>query len=231
MSFIGNNSLVNESSSSSQIENYKIVIIGDQHVGKTSILSRYKYEVVETAYAPTVGIDFLTKNVYLEDKTIRLIMWDTAGQERFKSLIPSYLKNANCIILTYDISNKLSFLSINKWLKDSKEYVSENTLFVVCGNKLDLKRAVSKKEVEDFVKEKNIPIFVEVSALSGEGINELFISIIKHFSDNIQLTSNEIKSEDINDENDIKSQAFTLKEKNNKNEVLIVKKKKKGCCK
>ena len=231
MSFIGNNSLVNESSSSSQIENYKIVIIGDQHVGKTSILSRYKYEVVETAYAPTVGIDFLTKNVYLEDKTIRLIMWDTAGQERFKSLIPSYLKNANCIILTYDISNKPSFLSINKWLKDSKEYVSENTLFVVCGNKLDLKRAVSKKEVEDFVKEKNIPIFVEVSALSGEGINELFISIIKHFSDNIQLTSNEIKSEDINDENDIKSQAFTLKEKNNKNEVLIVKKKKKGCCK
>ena len=79
MSFLGNNSIVNESSSASQIENYKIVIIGDQHVGKTSILSRYKYEVIETAYAPTVGIDFLTKNVFLEDKTIRLIMWDTAG--------------------------------------------------------------------------------------------------------------------------------------------------------
>ena len=154
MSFLGTSSIVNDSSSSSQLENYKIVIIGDQHVGKTSILSRYKYEVIETAYAPTVGIDFLTKNVFLEDKTIRLIMWDTAGQERFKSLIPSYLKNANCIILTYEISNKSSFLSLNKWLTDSKEHVSENTLFVICGNKMDLKRAVTKKEVEDFSNKK-----------------------------------------------------------------------------
>ena len=225
-----NNIIVDESGSASQIENYKIVIIGDQHVGKTSILSRYKYEVVETAYAPTVGIDFLTKNVFLEDTTIRLIMWDTAGQERFKSLIPSYLKNANCIILTYDISNKATFTSLNKWYTDSKEYVNENTLFVICGNKIDLKRAVTKKEVEDFSNEKNIPIFVEVSALTGEGINELFHSIVKKFCDTIHLTNNGIKTEELNNDHDIKSQNFSLKEKNKKEEEPISNKKKKKCC-
>jgi Ras-related protein Rab-6A len=228
MSFLGNNSIVNESSSASQIENYKIVIIGDQHVGKTSILSRYKYGVIDTTYAPTVGIDFLTKNVFLEDKTIRLIMWDTAGQERFKSLIPSYLKNANCIILTYDISNKSSFLSLNKWFTDSKEHVSENILFVICGNKMDLKRAVTKKEVEDFSNEKKIPLYVEVSALTGEGINDLFNNIVMKFCDKINITTSEIKTDDINSEDD-RSQQFSLKDKN-KIEENQVKSNKRRCC-
>jgi Ras-related protein Rab-6A len=228
MSFLGNNSIVNESSASSQIENYKIVIIGDQHVGKTSILSRYKYEVIETAYAPTVGIDFLTKNVFLEDKTVKLIMWDTAGQERFKSLIPSYLKNANCIILTYDISNKASFISLNKWLMDAKEYVNEKTLFVICGNKLDLKRAVTKKEVEDFSNEKNIPLFIEVSALTGEGINNLFNNIVKTFCDRENIANSEIKMDEINNEDD-RSQQFSLKDKNKKEDSEI-KVKKRRCC-
>ncbi len=229
MSFLGNSSIVNESSASSQYENYKIVIIGDQHVGKTSILSRYKYEVVETVYSPTVGIDFLTKNVFLEDKTIRLILWDTAGQERFKSLIPSYLKNANCIILTYDISNKASFTSLSKWYDDSKEHVNDNTLFVICGNKKDLKRSVTQKEIKDFSNEKNIPFCAEVSALTGEGINEMFNNIVKKFCETLNIMSSENKIEDLTDENESKSQNFALKEKKEKKEE-IVKKKKKKCC-
>ena len=228
MSFLGNNSIVNESSASSQIENYKIVIIGDQHVGKTSILSRYKYEVIETAYAPTVGIDFLTKNVFLEDKTVKLIMWDTAGQERFKSLIPSYLKNANCIILTYDISNKASFISLNKWLMDAKEYVNEKTLFVICGNKLDLKRAVTRKEAEDFSNEKNIPLFIEVSALTGEGINDLFNNIVKTFCNRENIANSEIKIDEINNE-DGRSQQFSLKNENKKEDKHIKVKKRRWC--
>ena len=231
MSILGTSSIVNESSSSSQLENYKIVIIGDQHVGKTSILSRYKYEVVESAYSPTVGIDFLTKNVFLEDKTVRLIMWDTAGQERFKSLIPSYLKNANCIILAFDLSNKATFTSLNQWYTDSKEHSNENTLFVVCGNKKDLKTVVTKKEIEEFSKEKNIEIFAEVSALTGEGVNELFNSIVKKFCDDLNLINTEIKIDDNNNNNehDAKSQNISLK--NQKEEETISVKKKKKCCK
>ena len=229
MSFLGNSSIVNESSASSQYENYKIVIIGDQHVGKTSILSRYKYEVVETVYSPTVGIEYKKKNVFLEDKSIRLILWDTAGQERFKSLIPSYLKNANCIILTYDISNKASFTSLSKWYDDSKEHVNDNTLFVICGNKKDLKRSVTQKEIKDFSNEKNIPFCAEVSALTGEGINEMFNNIVKKFCETLNIMSSENKIEDLTDENESKSQNFALKEKKEKKEE-IVKKKKKKCC-
>jgi Ras-related protein Rab-6A len=148
------NSMVNESGSSANIESYKIAIIGNQHVGKTTILSRYKYETTDDSYAPTVGIDFLTKNVFLEDKTIRLIMWDTAGQERFKSLIPSYLKNANCVILTYDITEKGSFNALGKWLSDVRDNVNEGTFIILCGNKIDLnnKRVISKEEGENLQK-------------------------------------------------------------------------------
>ena len=184
MQTLSNNIIVNESGSASQIENYKIVIIGDQHVGKTSILSKYKYEAVEEDYAPTVGIDFLTKNVFLEDKTIRLIMWDTAGQERFKSLIPSYLKNANSIILTFDITSKNSFNSLNKWLEDIKNHVQDGVFIVLCGNKIDLnnKRQVSFEDAKKFAKDKDL-IYVETSAITGDGIKNLFDIITKSFYD------------------------------------------------
>ena len=155
-------------------------------------------------------------------------MWDTAGQERFKSLIPSYLKNANCIILTYDISNKSSFVSLNKWLMDAQEYVNETTLFAICGNKLDLKRAVTKKEVEDFSNGKNIPLFIEVSALTGEGINDLFNNIVKTFCDRENIANSEIKMDELNSE-DNRSQQFSLKDKNKKEDSLI-KTKKRRCC-
>lgn len=184
MSSFGNNIIVNESGTAAHIENYKIVILGDQQVGKTSILSRYKYETIEEGYAPTVGIDFLTKNVFFEDKTVRLIMWDTAGQERFKSLIPSYLKNAHSIILTYDITSKSSFNSLSHWLKDIKDHIQDNVFIIVAGNKLDLviKRQVSKADAEKFC-EMNSLGYVETSAASGEGIKKLFDVIANSFFD------------------------------------------------
>lgn len=133
---------------------------------------------------PTVGIDFLTKNVFLEDKTIRLIMWDTAGQERFKSLIPSYLRNAHSIILTFDITTKSSFNSVHKWLEDIKDHVQENVFIIVAGNKVDLKskRQVTKEEAEKFCEEKGLN-YVETSAITGEGIKKLFEMITNSFLD------------------------------------------------
>jgi len=219
--------MVNESGSSSNIENYKIAIIGNQHVGKTTILSRYKYETTDDSYAPTVGIDFLTKNVFLEDKTIRLIMWDTAGQERFKSLIPSYLKNANCVILTYDITEKSSFSALGKWLSDVKDNVVEGTFIILCGNKIDLnnKRVISKEEGEKFAKENNIA-FAETSATTGQGINELFNTILANFCD-VPIQNKENKEDDLDG---MGSKTISLKDLKKEDENVELQKKKKNCC-
>jgi len=225
---LAGSAIVNETGSSSNIESYKIAIIGNQHVGKTTILSRYKYETTDDNYAPTVGIDFLTKNVFLEDKTIRLILWDTAGQERFKSLIPSYLKNANCVILTYDITEKSTFTSLNKWLSDAKDNVVEGTFIILVGNKIDLnnKRVVSKEEAEKFAEENKIA-YTETSASTGEGINELFNTIISKFCD-VPLNDKEYKDND--DLDDIGSHTIALKDLTKEEEIKIEEQKKKNLC-
>lgn len=131
-----------------------------------------------------MGIDFLTKNVFLEDKTIRLIMWDTAGQERFKSLIPSYLKNTHAIILTFDITMRSSFTSLSKWLQDIKDHIQDNVYIIVAGNKIDLanKRQISQEEAEKFCAE-NALSYVETSATNGEGIKKLFDIITSSLCD------------------------------------------------
>ena len=225
--FIDDTNMVTESGSSPNIENYKIAIIGNQHVGKTTILSRYKYGTTDDIYAPTVGIDFLTKNIFLVDKTIRLIMWDTAGQERFKSLIPSYLKNSNCVILAYDITDKSSFNSLGKWLSDVKDNVPEGTFIIICRNKIDLnkKRVVSKEEAEKFAKENNIQ-FAETSATTGQGIEELFNTILSNFSE-VPIDIKENKDEDLND---MKSNNIILSDLNKPSEKVEQKQKKKNCC-
>jgi len=187
--------IINESVSGTNIENYKIVILGDQFVGKTSILNKYKYENSEDKYTPTIGIDFITKNVYLEDKTIRLIMWDTAGSERFKSLIPSYIKNANAIILAYDITSKASFLSLDKWLTDISDKVPNNAYIIIAGNKYDMeqKRQVTTDEIKKFADEKGLK-FIETSAKTGYNINELFNTITFNLFD-----KNNMEKEHTND--------------------------------
>ena len=181
-----NNFLPDELGASSSIDNYKIVLIGDINVGKTSILSRFRYGSFESDYMPTLGIDFFSKNLFFEDKTIRLILWDTAGQERFRSLIPSYLKNADCIIIVFDITNKESFLSLNKWLTDAKNNASENTIYVICGNKIDLKerRTVNENEINEYIEKNTGVIYMECSAKNGQGIKDLFNVIAKNLGEN-----------------------------------------------
>merc|ERR1719388_668458 len=99
---------------------YKIVFLGEQGVGKTSVISRFMYDTFDNNYQATIGIDFLSKTLYLEDRTVRLQLWDTAGQERFRSLIPSYIRDSSGAIVVYDITNKASFLSTSRWIEEVK---------------------------------------------------------------------------------------------------------------
>ena len=161
------------------VQHYKIIFLGDQYVGKSSILNRFYQDKFEPDYQATIGLDFHSKNVEIKNTTIRLLLYDTAGQEKFKSLIPMYIRDANIIIVVYDITNKDSFLHTEHWVNETKDLKREDAIFVLVGNKIDLddNRAVSTKEADEFANSKGF-LFHEVSAKTGEEIQELFTTNI-----------------------------------------------------
>ena len=87
---------------SNPLKKFKLVFLGEQSVGKTSLITRFMYDSFDTTYQATIGIDFLSKTMYLEDRTVRLQLWDTAGQERFRSLIPSYIRDSSVAVVVYE---------------------------------------------------------------------------------------------------------------------------------
>jgi len=154
---------------------YKLVFLGDESVGKTSIITRFMYDHFDDTYQATIGIDFLSKTMYLEDRVVRLQLWDTAGQERFRSLIPSYIRDSSVAIVVYDITNKQSFINTNKWIEDVRDERGNDVVVMLVGNKTDLQqdRQVTAAEGEEKCKELGV-MFMETSAKSGDNIKILF---------------------------------------------------------
>ena len=137
-------------SSKSALRKYKLVFIGDQSVGKTSIISRFQYDTFDDHYQTTIGIDFVSKTVPVDDGTVRLQLWDTAGQERFRSLIPSYIRDSHVAVVVFDITNRESFESTSKWITDVRAQRGNDVVIVLVGNKTDLaaSRQVTTAELE-----------------------------------------------------------------------------------
>lgn len=160
----------------SSLNKYKLVFLGEQGVGKTSVITRFMYDTFDNNYQATIGIDFLSKTMYLEDRTVRLQLWDTAGQERFRSLIPSYIRDSSGAIVVYDISSRNSFEQTSKWIQDVRAERGQEVVIVLVGNKTDVaddKRQVALEEAEAKAKEFDV-LFVETSAKNGENIKQLF---------------------------------------------------------
>jgi Ras-related protein Rab-6A len=157
------------------LRKFKLVFLGEQSVGKTSIITRFMYDSFDNTYQATIGIDFLSKTMYLEDRTIRLQLWDTAGQERFRSLIPSYIRDSSVAIVVYDITNANSFQQTSKWIDDVRTERGSDVLIMLVGNKTDLsdKRQVSTEDGEKKAKELNV-MFIETSAKAGYNVKQLF---------------------------------------------------------
>jgi len=156
----------------------KIVLLGDQSVGKTSLITRFMYDTFDNTYQATIGIDFLSKTMYLEDRTVRLQLWDTAGQERFRSLIPSYIRDSSVAIVVYDITNRQSYMSTSKWIDDVRSERGNDVIIVLVGNKADLseKRQVTVEEATQKATQMNI-MFMETSAKAGHNVKSLFKKI------------------------------------------------------
>ncbi|XP_037117786.1 ras-related protein Rab-41 isoform X3 [Syngnathus acus] len=157
------------------LRKFKLVFLGEQSVGKTSLITRFMYDSFDNTYQATIGIDFLSKTMYLEDRTIRLQLWDTAGQERFRSLIPSYIRDSAAAVVVYDIANLNSFQQTSKWIDDVRTERGSDVIIMLVGNKTDLadKRQITTEEGEQRAKELNV-MFIETSAKTGYNVKQLF---------------------------------------------------------
>ena len=160
----------------------KLLTLGETEVGKSSILLRYSENKFLNAKVPTIGIDMKSKIIKKGNDKIKVSIYDTAGQEKFRTIIKSYYKGANGVLLIYDITKKHTFEKLDYWLEDLKNNADDiNDLFIfLIGNKCDLeeKREVSFEEANDYSKKKELP-YIEVSAKTGKNVKKLFDETIK----------------------------------------------------
>ncbi|MES1905937.1 MAG: hypothetical protein MHPSP_003346, partial [Paramarteilia canceri] len=150
--------------------------------GKTNLITRYVYKTHDTVYIATVGIDFLSKSASYRNCQFRLHIWDTAGQERFRTLIPSYIRQAHCILVCFDITNRDSFEKIPTWLEMINKHKTEDSAQIcLVGTKSDLEstRVVTSEEAQQFANERGMS-YNEVSALNNVNVEKLFESTFEH---------------------------------------------------
>ena len=155
---------------------FKVLLLGDAGVGKTSLMWRFSEDVFNKTYISTIGIDFKLRTIEVEGKRVRLQIWDTAGQERFHAISVSYYRSAIGIMLVYDITSRRSFENIAKWLRNIDEHAKEDVIKLLVGNKCDLRgpRAVKREEGEQLATEYDMSFF-ETSAKENESIEDAFV--------------------------------------------------------
>ncbi len=159
---------------------FKIIIIGNTCVGKSSLLLKYTRDIYTSYYEPTIGVDFGTKIVQVPNNDnqhipIKLQLWDTAGQERFRTITQSYYKGTCGVIVVFDLTNKESFKSIENWFKEIDDFCEPDVSIILIGNKCDLKelRVVTDEEIENIIKHYNVKYF-ETSALELDSTSIAF---------------------------------------------------------
>lgn len=158
----------------------KILVIGESNVGKSSLLLRFTEDKFHAEQAATIGVDFKTKIVTIDDNTFRLHIWDTAGQERYRNLTPSYYRGAQGVILVYDVSVYQTFTRLEMWLKELETYVTRNDVVkMLVGNKIDKEqREVSREEGLRFAR-RHAMLFMEASAKTKEGVQCAFEELVE----------------------------------------------------
>ena len=157
---------------------FKLLLMGDSQVGKTSLLLNYTEHIFPEEHIATIGVEYKDKYIIKDNYNIRLQIWDTAGQERFRSITKSIYRNANGVLFVYDITNKESFANIKNWIKDLQN-VGNDIKGIIVGNKIDLdpERIIDKKDLEEMANKYQMP-FIETSAKQNTFVNEAFNLII-----------------------------------------------------
>ncbi|XP_074870529.1 ras-related protein Rab-37 isoform X1 [Carettochelys insculpta] len=159
----------------------KVMLLGDSGVGKTCFLVQFKDGAfLSGTFIATVGIDFRNKVVVVDGVKVKLQIWDTAGQERFRSVTHAYYRDAQALLLFYDITNKMSFDNIRAWLAEIHEYAQKDVVIMLLGNKADVssERVIRTEDGESLAREYGVP-FMETSAKTGMNVELAFLAIAK----------------------------------------------------
>ena len=157
---------------------FKLVVIGDSGVGKSSICTRYTKNVYNDMFLTTIGVDFECHTITLDDKIIKLQIWDTAGQERFKAITNSFYRGAQGIIIVFDVTNWESFDNVKGWLKEVNRREQETPYKLLLGNKCDQdsKRVISFEAANEYANKLNIP-YLETSAKDAINVDQAFVNM------------------------------------------------------
>ena len=200
---------------------FKLIFIGDSSVGKSCLTAKAVKNNFEEYYQATVGFEFLTFNMKVNDKVVKLQIWDTCGQEIYKSLISNFYRNSSLAVLVYAIDNKESFTHVENWLNDLKNQANPDVRIFLVGNKSDLEedRKVQREDGEKYKEDQHLDLFMETSAKTGHNARNVLVEAAKIlYKDYLKF--------DENNKNDSPNEDI----KNRKVLIPKGKKEKKGCC-
>jgi len=158
---------------------FKVVLIGDSGVGKSNLLSRFTRNEFNLESKSTIGVEFATRSINVDGKTVKAQIWDTAGQERYRAITSAYYRGAVGALLVYDIAKHATYVNVTRWLKELRDHADSNIVIMLVGNKSDLKhlRAVPTDEAKSFSTENGLS-FIETSALDASNVESAFQTIL-----------------------------------------------------
>ncbi|CAF0877345.1 unnamed protein product [Adineta ricciae] len=171
---------------SPEVFNFKILVIGESSVGKSSLMTRFVDETFQATFIPTIGVDFKVRTIMIDNYQCKLQIWDTAGQERFRVITTTYYRDAAGVIVVYDVTNHETFSSVCRWLDEINKHCDDNIIKVLVGNKADVisvedspvQKVVSTEQAQQYAQEMNIP-FLETSAKDNKNVDTLFHTIAR----------------------------------------------------
>ncbi|KAG6503967.1 ras-related protein Rab11B-like [Zingiber officinale] len=158
---------------------FKVVLIGDSGVGKSNLLSRFSRNEFSLESKSTIGVEFATRTIRVDDKVIKAQIWDTAGQERYRAITSAYYRGAVGALVIYDISRNMTFDNVERWLKELRDHTDSSIVIMLVGNKADLRhlRAVLTETAKSFAERENT-FFMETSALESMNVDTAFTEVL-----------------------------------------------------